>query len=807
MSFNHIEIEKKWQKYWDENKTFLTKYEEGKPKFYALDMFPYPSGAGLHVGHPEGYTATDIISRYKRMKGFNVMHPMGWDAFGLPAEQYAISTGKDPRDFTYKNIQIFKTQLKSLGLSYDWNREIATCDPKYYKWTQWIFTKLYEKGLAEIKNIEVNWCEELGTVLANEEVLNENGRMVSERGGYPVVKKPMKQWVLKITKYADRLQDDLDKLDWPQSVKDMQKNWIGKSVGAEVTFKVKDTDESFVVFTTRCDTLYGATYCVLSPEHQLVTKIMSKEQKDVVLDYIEKAKAKSDLDRTDLNKDKTGVFTGAYAINPINGKETPIWIADYVLSGYGTGAIMAVPAHDERDYEFAKKYDIEIIPVLNGDISESAFTGDAEHINSGFLDGLGKEEAINKMLDYLEENNLGKKSINYKLRDWIFSRQRYWGEPFPMVYWNDGKTECLSLDELPLELPIMERVTLSKTGESPLVNATKWYNVTREDGIKGHRESNTMPQWAGSCWYYIAYLLRNVELDEYADLSDPKVQEMINYWLPVDLYIGGTEHAVLHLLYARFWHKVLYDCGVVKYDEPFQKLFNQGMILGEDGEKMSKSKGNVINPDDVVREYGADTLRMYEMFMGPLEATKPWSTTGVEGPRRFLERVYRLYSEVAEITDKNENLDKVYHQTVKKVTEDFENLRFNTAISQMMIFVNECYKEKKIPLEYLEGFLKLLNPIAPHITEELYNQVLNHDESIAYSKWPEYDENKLKEEKMTIIIQVNGKIRDKIEVDPAFTKEQIENAALQSAKVQSFLNGNTPKKVIVVPNKLVNIVI
>ncbi len=807
MSFNHIEIEKKWQKYWQENKAFNTKFEEGKPKFYALDMFPYPSGAGLHVGHPEGYTATDIISRYKRMKGFNVMHPMGWDAFGLPAEQYAISTGKDPRDFTYSNIQIFKTQLKSLGLSYDWNREIATCDPKYYKWTQWIFTKLYEKGLAEIKDIEVNWCEGLGTVLANEEVLNENGRMVSERGSFPVVKKPMKQWVLKITKYADRLEKDLDKLDWPQSVKDMQKNWIGKSVGAEVTFKIKDSDESFVVFTTRCDTLYGATYCVLSPEHELVTKIMSKEQKELVMDYIEKAKAKSDLDRTDLNKDKTGVFTGAYAINPINGKETPIWIADYVLSGYGTGAIMAVPAHDERDYEFAKKYNIEIIPVLNGDISESAFTGDAEHINSGFLDGLGKEEAINKMLDYLEENGLGKKSVNYKLRDWIFSRQRYWGEPFPMVYWNDGKTECLTLEDLPLELPVMERVTLSKTGESPLVNATKWYYVTREDGVKGHRESNTMPQWAGSCWYYIAYLLRNVELDEYADLSDPKVQEMINYWLPVDLYIGGTEHAVLHLLYARFWHKVLYDCGVVKYDEPFQKLFNQGMILGEDGEKMSKSKGNVINPDDVVREYGADTLRMYEMFMGPLEATKPWSTTGVEGPRRFLERVYRLYSEIAEITDKNANLDKVYHQTVKKVTEDFENLRFNTAISQMMIFVNECYKEKKIPLEYLEGFLKLLNPIAPHITEELYNQVLNHTESIAYSKWPEYDEEKLKEEKITIIIQVNGKIRDKIEVDPSCTKEQVETAALQSVKVQSFVNGITPKKVIVVPNKLVNIVI
>ena len=807
MSFNHIEIEKKWQKYWAENQTFRVEYDNSKPKFYALDMFPYPSGAGLHVGHPEGYTATDIVSRYKRMKGFNVIHPMGWDAFGLPAEQYAINTGKDPREFTERNIQIFKNQLFSLGLSYDWNREIATCDPKYYKWTQWIFTKLYEKGLAEIKNIEVNWCEELGTVLANEEVLNVNGKMVSERGEFPVIKKPMRQWVLKITKYAERLLEGLDKLDWPQSVKDMQRNWIGKSVGAEVTFKVSGLDESFVVFTTRCDTLYGATYCVLSPEHPLVKKIYSKEQEEAVLNYIEIAKSKSDLDRTDLNKDKTGIFTGAYAINPVNGKEIPIWIADYVLSSYGTGAIMAVPAHDDRDYEFAKKFNIEIIPVLDGDISETAFTGDAVHINSGFLDGLGKQEAIDKMLEFLEEKKIGKKSVNYKLRDWIFSRQRYWGEPFPIVHWEDGKVECLGLEDLPLELPVMERVTLSKTGESPLVNATEWYNVTREDGVKGHRESNTMPQWAGSCWYYIGYLLRNVEKDEYLNLDDPKVQEMINYWLPVDLYIGGTEHAVLHLLYSRFWHKVLYDCGIVKYDEPYQKLFNQGMILGEDGEKMSKSKGNVINPDDVVREYGADTLRMYEMFMGPLEATKPWSTAGVEGPRRFLERVYRLYTEVIEIVDKNENLDKAYNQTIKKVTEDYENLRFNTAISQMMIFINECYKERKASKEQLEGFLKLLNPIAPHITEELYNVILKNDESIAYSKWPEVDESKLKEDTITIIVQVNGKIRDKLSVSPQTSKEEVQKIALESEKVKQFLNGSTPKKVIVVPSKLVNIVI
>lgn len=806
MNYNHLIIEPKWQKYWEENKLFKTSNDLSKPKYYALDMFPYPSGAGLHVGHPEGYTATDIVSRYKRMKGFNVIHPMGWDAFGLPAEQYALKTGNDPRDFTKNNIQVFKRQLMMLGLSYDWDREIATCDPKYYKWTQWIFTKLYEKGLAEIKDIEVNWCEELGTVLANEEVLNINGKMVSERGEYPVVKKPMKQWVLKITKYAERLLNDLDTLDWPESVKDMQRNWIGKSVGAEVIFKVKDHDEEFVVFTTRCDTLFGATYCVMSPEHKLVKKIMSSSQAKQVEDYIEYAKSKSDLERTDLNKDKTGVFTGAYAINPANGKEIPIWISDYVLASYGTGAIMAVPAHDERDYAFAKKFDLPIIPVLDGDISEEAFTGDALHINSEFLNGLNKEDAINKMLEFLEEKKIGKKSINYKLRDWIFSRQRYWGEPFPVIIWDDGKITTLEEKDLPLELPKLERITLSKTGESPLANAKEWLEVVRSDGVKGRRETNTMPQWAGSCWYYIGYLLRDGENDCYLNLSDPEVQKMVNHFLPVDLYIGGTEHAVLHLLYARFWHKVLYDLGIVTTIEPFQKLFNQGMILGEDGEKMSKSKGNVINPDDVVRDYGADTLRMYEMFMGPLEATKPWSTMGVEGPRRFLERVWRFYTEVAEIVESNPNLDKSYHQTVMKVTEDYEGLHFNTAISQMMIFMNDCYKEKKISKEYLEGFLKLLNPVAPHITEELYSTVLGHTESIAYSTWPEADSEKTKDETLTIIVSVNGKMRDKIEVAHTATKEEIEKQALASPKVASFLVSPI-KKVIYVPGKIVNIVL
>jgi leucyl-tRNA synthetase len=805
MSYNHQEIEKRWQKYWEENKVFKTKTDPSKPKYYVLDMFPYPSGAGLHVGHPEGYTATDIIARMKRMQGYNVLHPMGWDAFGLPAEQYAIETGNNPKDFTDKNIQIFKNQLQILGLSFDWDKEIKTSDPEYYKWTQWIFTKLYERGLAEIKDVEVNWCEGLGTVLANEEVINIDGKMVSERGNHPVIKKPMRQWVLKITAYAERLLEDLEELDWPESIKEMQRNWIGKSEGAEIIFKIADTDYSFKVFTTRADTLFGSTYCVLAPEHELVQKITTPDRIDAVNKYIEYAKSKSDLDRTDLNKDKTGVFTGAYAINPANNKKIPIWIADYVLISYGTGAIMAVPAHDERDYEFASKHNLDIIPVLDGDISKGAFTGDALHINSDFLNGLNKEDAIKKMIEFLEANKIGKYSVNYKLRDWIFSRQRYWGEPFPVIIWEDGKIDILPLEELPLELPNLEKVVPSKTGESPIANATDWLNVVRSDGVKGRRETNTMPQWAGSCWYYIAYILR--ENGKYLDLSSKEVQDLVNYWLPVDLYIGGTEHAVLHLLYARFWHKVLYDCGVVKTKEPFQKLFNQGMILGEDGEKMSKSKGNVINPDDVVRDYGADTLRLYEMFMGPLEATKPWTTTGVEGPRRFLERVYRLYTEIANIVDENKDLEKLYHQTVKKVTQDYNNLRFNTAISQMMTFVNECYKNPNVPFKYLEGFLQLLNPVAPHLTEELYQNVLNFTKSISESTWPTYDENLIVEDAVTVVIQVNGKIRDKIDVEVNIDKETLEKLALESEKVKQFIDGKEIRKIIVVPNKIVNIVI
>lgn len=805
MSYNHIQIDQKWQAYWDEHQTFKTPSVSDKPKFYAMDMFPYPSGAGLHVGHPEGYTATDIICRYKRMKGFNVMHPMGWDAFGLPAEQYAIQTGNDPREFTLKNIANFKRQLKMLGLSYDWTREIATCDPEYFKWTQWIFSQLYRKGLAELKEIEVNWCEGLGTVLANEEIINENGKMVSERGQFPVEKRPMKQWVLKITAYAERLLEDLDEIDWPESIKEMQRNWIGKSNGALIDFKVKDSNQKFTVFTTRCDTLFGATYCVLAPEHELVEKITTEEQKEAVNAYVAFAKSKTDLDRTELNKEKTGCFTGAYAIHPVNGKAIPIWIADYVLSSYGTGAIMAVPAHDDRDYAFAKKFGMEIIQVLEGgDIAQEAYTKDGRHINSDFLNGLNKEEAIQKMGEFLVENGIGQLSVNYRLRDWIFSRQRYWGEPFPIIHWEDGTIELLDESELPLELPKMKGLKLSGTGESPLANAKEWLEVTRSDGVKGRRETNTMPQWAGSCWYYIGYLLK--EDGKMQDLTDPSVQEMINSWLPVDLYIGGTEHAVLHLLYARFWHKVLYDCGILKTKEPFQKLFNQGMILGENGVKMSKSLGNVVNPDDIVCNYGADTLRVYEMFMGPLEAMKPWSTTGVDGARRFLERVYRLVTEVAVIDENDWSLEKVYHQTVKKVTEDIENLRYNTAISQLMIFTNEAYKHPQMPKTYLEGYIKMVYPFAPHLGEELWS-MLDHQDTITYESWPCYEEAKTINQEVTVVVQVNGKLRDKLIVAIDTPQTELEKLALASPKVQNHLEGKTPKKVIVVINKLVSIVL
>ncbi|WP_339213519.1 leucine--tRNA ligase [Solibacillus sp. FSL W8-0372] len=803
MSFNHQQIEKKWQAFWEENKTFKTENEVDKPKFYALDMFPYPSGAGLHVGHPEGYTATDILSRFKRMQGYNVLHPMGWDAFGLPAEQYALDTGNDPAEFTAKNIATFKRQINELGFSYDWDREINTTDPSYYKWTQWIFTKLVEMDLAYVDEVAVNWCEALGTVLANEEVIDG----LSERGGHPVVRRPMRQWVLRITKYADRLVDDLVDVDWPESIKEMQRNWIGRSEGAQVKFTVAGSDKGFEVFTTRPDTLFGATYCVLAPEHKLVAEITTPEQRAAVEAYLEKVSLKSDLERTDLAKEKTGVFTGAYAVNPINGKEVPIWIADYVLSTYGTGAIMAVPAHDERDYEFAKEFNLEIVQVLEGgDIENEAFVGDGAHINSEFLNGLNKEDGIKAAIDWLVENGVGEKKITYRLRDWLFSRQRYWGEPIPVIHWEDGTMTTIPVEELPLELPKTTNIRPSGTGESPLANIEEWVNVVDPvTGKKGRRETNTMPQWAGSSWYFLRYI--DPKNDQ--ALADP---ELLKRWLPVDIYIGGAEHAVLHLLYARFWHKVLYDLGVVHTKEPFQKLFNQGMILGEGNEKMSKSKGNVVNPDDIIESHGADTLRLYEMFMGPLEASVAWSTNGLDGARRFLDRIWRLFVTeegklAAKIQESNDTtLEKVYHQTVKKVTDDYEGIRFNTAISQMMVFINDCYKAEVIPVEYAKGFVKLLSPIAPHIAEELWT-ILGHEDTITYATWPTYDEAKLVDDEIEVVVQVLGKVRAKVTVAKDISKEDLEKVALADSKVQEFIEGKTVVKVIVIPGKLVNIVI
>jgi len=801
MSFNHVEIEKKWQKVWEDNKTFKTTDKSDK-KFYALDMFPYPSGVGLHVGHPEGYTATDIVSRMKRAQGYDVLHPMGWDAFGLPAEQYALDTGNDPAEFTEHNINTFRRQIKSLGFSYDWDREINTTDPSYYKWTQWIFLKLYEKGLAYIDEVAVNWCPALGTVLANEEVIDG----VSERGGHPVERRPMKQWMLKITAYGDRLLDDLDELDWPDSLKEMQRNWIGRSEGAQVRFEVENTEETFEVFTTRPDTLFGATYTVLAPEHELVAKITTDAQKEAVAEYIDKVKLKSDLERTDLAKEKTGVFTGAYAINPVNGAKMPIWIADYVLASYGTGAIMAVPAHDERDWEFAKQFDLPIIEVLQGgNVEEAAFTEDGIHVNSDFLNGTNKEEGIEKMIAWLEEKGIGEKKVSFRLRDWLFSRQRYWGEPIPMIHWEDGTMTPVPEEELPLLLPKTTNIKPSGTGESPLANIDEWVNVVDPvTGKKGRRETNTMPQWAGSSWYYLRYI------DPTNDkmVVDP---ELAKKWLPVDIYIGGAEHAVLHLLYARFWHKVLYDIGVVDTKEPFQKLFNQGMILGENNEKMSKSKGNVVNPDEIVASHGADTLRLYEMFMGPLDASIAWSTNGLDGSRRFLDRVWRLLvndngtlSEKVQVST-DTTLEKVYHQTVKKVTEDFEALRFNTAISQMMVFINEAYKAPVLPKQFIEGFVQLLAPIAPHVGEELWEK-LGHTETISYVAWPTFDEAKLVDNEVEIVVQINGKVRAKLVVPAEVTKEELETIAQNDDNVKAQLEGKTIRKIIAVPKKLVNIV-
>lgn len=835
MNYDHKQIEKKWQKYWAKNNLFNTHDEPGKKKFYALDMFPYPSGQGLHVGHPEGYTATDILSRMKRSQGYNVLHPMGWDAFGLPAEQYALDTGNDPADFTKKNIETFKRQINSLGFSYDWNREINTTDPEYYKWTQWIFTKLYEKGLAYEAEVAVNWVPELGTVISNEEVIDGK----SERGGYDVIRKPMRQWMLKITAYADRLLDDLELVDWPDNIKEMQKNWIGRSEGANVTFKIDGTDKDFTVFTTRPDTLFGATYAVMAPELALVQEIVTEEQRAQVEAYIDEASKKSELNRTDLAKEKTGVFTGAYAVNPVNGALIPIWIADYVLASYGTGAIMAVPAHDERDYEFAKTFGLEIIPVVEGgNVEEAVYTGDGAHINSDFLNGLNKEDAIKKMNEWLEEKGFGKKETSYRLRDWLFSRQRYWGEPIPVIHWEDGTTTTVPESELPLTLPKTDDIKPSGTGESPLANIEDWINVVDpETGKKGRRETNTMPQWAGSSWYHLRY----IDPHNKTAIADP---EKLKRWLPVDIYIGGAEHAVLHLLYARFWHKFLYDIGVVPTKEPYQKLFNQGMILGqsfrdsrgalvptnlvekregawvniETGEqleeapaKMSKSLKNVVNPDDVIEKYGADTLRMYEMFMGPLEAAIAWSENGLEGSRKFLDRVWRLIVDGDgkmrdRITTMNDDkLTKVYHQTVKKVTEDYEQLHFNTAISQLMVFVNEANKTDVLPYEYVEGFVQLLAPIAPHISEELWS-ILGNKESLTYVPWPTYDESKLVEDEIEVVFQVNGKVRDKATVARGLSKEELEEKAKASEHMQPFLEGKTVRKVIVIPDKLVNIV-
>lgn len=796
--YNFKEIEPKWQKYWDENKTFKTdSWDFSKPKYYALDMFPYPSGQGLHVGHPEGYTATDIICRMKRMQGYNVLHPMGWDAFGLPAEQYAIKTGNHPEGFTKKNIETFKRQLKMLGFSFDWDREISTCDPKFYKWTQWIFKNMYLDGLVELVDMPVNWCEGLGTVLSNDEVIDGK----SERGGFPVVRKNMKQWVMDIPKYAEILLEGLNEIDWPESTKEIQRNWIGKSVGAEVTFKIAGKDnKSFVVFTTRPDTLYGATYCVLAPEHELVEQITTPEQKNAVDEYRKLAASKSDLERTDLNKEKTGVFTGSYAINPVNGKEIPIWISDYVLQSYGTGAIMAVPAHDQRDYEFAKKFGLDIIQVLEGgDISKEAFTEDGVHINSGSLNGLNKQDAIDKIINWLEEKGIGHKKVNYKMREWIFARQRYWGEPIPIVFTEDNKIHVLADEDLPLILPELEDYKPSKSGASPLEKATDWVNTTFENQ-KARRETSTMPGSAGSSWYFLRY----IDPHNDKEIADP---ELLKHWMPVDLYMGGPEHAVGHLMYSRFWNNYLYKKGVSPVKEPFAKLRHQGMILGSNGEKMSKSKGNVINPDDMVKQYGADALRIYEMFMGPIDAAKPWDPNGIDGSKKFLDRVWRLFKESGKVVDKpNKNLEKAYNYTVKKVTNDYETMNFNTAISQMMIFVNLANKEEVLPLEYAEGFLKLLNPVAPHITEELWSE-MGHTETITYSTWPTFDEAKTQEDTISLPVQINGKLRANVEIEKDEEQESVKQKVHNNDKIQAQIEGKQIVKEIYVPNRIYNIVI
>jgi len=803
--YDHLAIEPKWQQYWDKNKTFKVELDPQKPKYYILDMFPYPSGEGLHVGHPLGYTATDILARYKRMQGFNVLHPMGWDAFGLPAEQYAVETGTHPTDTTKKNVKRFKSQIKSLGFSYDWDREINTTDPKYYKWTQWIFLQLYKRGLAYQGEVPVNWCPELGTVLANEEVIDGK----SERGGHPVIRKPMLQWVFRITEYAESLLEGLDDVDWPESVKNLQRNWIGRSDGSNVEFEIPSINETIRVFTTRPDTLFGATYMVLAPEHPLVEKLTNAKAQETITNYVKSATGKSDLDRGELNKEKTGVFLGAYAINPLNNEEIPIWISDYVLMSYGTGAIMAVPGHDQRDYEFAKRFDLPIVQVVaGGDISSVAFTGTetGTMMNSATPDGsfsindLPVKEAIKKTIEYLEKIEKGERAVEYKLRDWLFSRQRYWGEPFPIIH-VDGEHKAIPEDELPLLLPDVKQYQPTGTGESPLSAIQDWVNTKDpETGVPARRETNTMPQWAGSCWYYLRFLDPNNE-------NRPWDADIEKYWMPVDLYVGGVEHAVLHLLYSRFWHHVLHDLGLVSTREPYKKLFNQGMIQGEDGQKMSKSRGNVINPDDVIEEYGADSMRLYEMFMGPLDKSKPWSIKGLQGCARFAEKIWRIFNDTdkhSEQTDTKETT-QLLHQTIAKVTKDLENMRFNTAISQMMILSNHLQGLDIINIETLKTFLLLLNPFIPHMAEEL-NEQINAFASLSYTTWPEFDVELAKEELITIAIQVNGKLRGNLQVPAETDDKTLKTEAAKVDGVKKHLEGKNIVKKIVIPGRLVNFV-
>ena len=812
MSYNHKSIESRWQKFWSENQTFKSEdISTNKPKYYVLDMFPYPSGAGLHVGHALGYVATDIVARYKRMKGFNVLHPMGWDAFGLPAEQYAIKTGTHPKETTHQNVSNFKKQINSLGFSYDWSREINTTDPNYYKWTQWIFMQLYNKGLAYEQEVAVNWCPELKAVLANEEVVNGK----SDIGGHPVVRLPMRQWILKITDYAESLLDGLDDLDWPENIKELQKNWIGKSEGVELGFDIDGHNDTINVYTTRPDTLFGASYMVLAPEHTLIHSIVTDEQRSKVEAYIEETKKKSDFDRTEVNKDKTGVFTGSYAINPFSKEKIEIWIADYVLISYGTGAIMAVPGHDERDWEFASKYNLPIVEVVEGgDVSKAAYTakGNAKIINSSndktlSMDGLSVDQAIKEAILFIEKNSIGKATVNYKLRDWLFSRQRYWGEPFPLIH-KDDSVELIQEKDLPVMLPEVENYKPSDDGKSPLSLVKNWVEVKDESGnIIGLRETNTMPQWAGSCWYFLRFTDPN-------NTNEAWSKEKENYWMPVDLYIGGQEHAVLHLLYSRFWHHVLYDLDLVSTKEPFKKLYNQGMILGDDGTKMSKSRGNVINPEEIMDEYGSDSMRLYEMFMGPLNKSKPWSTKGLQGCYRFVNKLWsiivdengNLSSKIVDIDEEDKDTLFLHHQTIKKLGEDIENLHFNTAVSQLMIYCNHLQKCSTVSKKLIKELVIILSPFVPHLSEEFWS-LLGHSETITYQPWPQFDEDLIQLDEVTIAVQVNGKLRANIEIAKDSTEKAVVDKALSFENVEKFTSNGSIVKTIYVPNRLLNFVV